>query len=307
KGKLNLSYRFSAAHSLEANVLYMQQAPEFRAAFVSPRTRNTVTPNLEEEKVFAVDASYNLRVGDLKARISGYYTTIADQSKVLSYYDDVASTYTNFAMSGIDKLHFGLEAAAQIPLYRGLSLRGAISWGQYTYSSNPFYVQTQDNSAEVVSVGKVYWEDFHVESTPQLAASVGLNFRSNNNWFLSLDWNYYDNMYLSMSPVYRTDAVISAGMSDADIANIRRQEKFDSAYVLNASIGKNWSIQRKYTLGFSLSVDNLLNDQDIKTGGYEQTRLVKNEETTVTSYQPFDSKYFYMFGTTYYLNIYFRF
>ncbi len=307
KGKLNLSYRFSAAHSVEANVLYMQQAPDFRSAFVSPRTRNTVTPNLEEEKVFGIDASYNLRVGDFKARISGYYTTISDQSKVLSYYDDVASTFTNFAMSGIDKRHFGLEAAAQIPLYRGLSLRGAVSWGQYTYDSNPFYVQTQDNSAEVVSTGKVYWEDFRVESTPQLAASLGLNFRSNNNWFLSLDCNYYDNMYLSMSPVYRTDAVISAGMTDAAIAYIRQQEKFDSAYVLNASIGKNWSIQRKYTLGFSLSVDNLLNDQDIKTGGYEQTRLVKNEETTVTSYQPFDSKYFYMFGTTYYLNLYFRF
>ena len=307
KGKLNLTYRFSAAHSIEANALIMQQAPDFRSAFVSPRTRNTVTPNLEEEKVFGVDASYNVRYGDFKARISGYYTTISDQSKVMSYYDDVASTYTNFAMSGIDKKHFGLEAAFQAPIYRGLSLRGAVSWGQYTYDSNPFYVQTQDNSAEVVSTGRVYWEDFHVESTPQLAASLGLNFRSSKNLFLSFDVNYYDNMYLSMSPIYRTDAVISAGMSPSDVAFIRQQEKFDSAYVLNASIGKNWSIQRKYTLGFSLSVDNILNDQDIKTGGYEQTRLVKNEETTVTSYQPFDSKYFYMFGTTYYLNIYFRF
>ena len=177
----------------------------------------------------------------------------------------------------------------------------------YTQIFNSRCEAQSEVSAEIITEGKVYWEDFRVESTPQLAASVGLNYRSNNNWFLSLDWNYYDDMYLSMSPVYRTDAVISAGMSDADIANIRRQEKFDSAYVLNASIGKNWSIQRKYTLGFSLSIDNLLNDQDIKTGGYEQTRLVKNEETTVTTYQPFDSKYFYMFGTTYYLNVYFRF
>ena len=307
KGKINLTYRVSAAHSFELNGLVMQQAPDFRSAFVSPRTRNTVTPNLEAEKVLGVDASYNLRYGDFKARISGYYTLIKDQSKVMSYYDDVASTYTNFAMSGIDKRHFGLEAAFQAPIYRGLSLRGAVSWGQYTYDSNPYYVQTQDNSAEVVSTGKVYWKDFYVESSPQLAANLGLNFRSNKNLFLTFDVNYYDNMYLSMSPIYRTDAVISAGMTPADIAYIRKQEKFDSAFVLSASIGKNWSIQRKYTLGFSLSVDNILNDQDIKTGGYEQTRLVKNDETTVTTYQPFDSKYFYMFGTTYYLNVYFRF
>ncbi|MDO4758917.1 MAG: carboxypeptidase regulatory-like domain-containing protein [Rikenellaceae bacterium] len=307
KGKANFEYRFSANHALEANVVYMQQAPEFRSAFVSPRTRNTVTPNLEEEKVLGVDASYDLRYGDLKLRLTGYFTRIEDQTDLMSYYDDVNSSFTNFAMSGVDKLHFGLEAAFQLPLYRGLSLRGALSWGQYTYDSNPYYVQTRDNSAEVISEGRVYWEDFRVESTPQLAANLGLNFRSNNNWFLSFDCNYYDNMYLSMSPVYRTDEVLSSSMTDADIAYMRKQEKFDDAFVLGASIGKNWSIKYKYTLGFSLSVDNLLNNQDIKTGGYEQTRLVKNTETTVDSYQPFESKYFYMFGTTYYLNLYFRF
>ena len=307
KAKGNFSYRFSAAHTVEANVVYLQDAPEFQASFVSPRTRNTTTPGLSAERVFGVDASYNLRVGDLKARISGYYTRIYDQSKVISYYDDVAATFTNFAMSGIDKLHFGLEAAVSIPLYRSLALNGAVSWGQYTYDSNPYYLQTQDNSGDIVSDGYVYWKNFRVESTPQLAANVGLSYRSNNNIFLSADFNYYNNMYLSMSPIYRTDAVITGGMAPGDIEHLRRQEKFDSAYTLNASIGKNWYIHRQYTLGFSLEVKNILNNQDIRTGGYEQTRLTKNTETTVTTYQAFDSKYFYMFGTTYYLNLYFRF
>ncbi len=306
-GKANLSYRFSGAHAVEANVVYMQKAPEFQSAFVSPRTRNTTTPGLSPERIFGVDASYSLRLGDIKARVSGYYTRVKDQSKVMSYYDDVAATFTNFAMSGIDKLYFGLEAAVSIPLYRTLTLNGAVSWGQYTYDSNPDYIQTQDNSGIPVSSGKVYWKDFRLESTPQTAINVGLSYRTNKNIYLSADFNYYDRMYLSMSPIYRTDAVITSGMSAADIANMRRQERFDGAYTLSASIGKNWSIQRKYTLGFSLDVKNILNDQSIKTGGYEQTRLSKNTETAVTSYQPFDSKYFYLFGTTYYLNIYFRF
>ena len=49
-------------------------------------------------------------------------TRIYDQSKVISYYDDVAATFTNFAMSGIDKVHFGLEAAVSIPIYTPLAL-----------------------------------------------------------------------------------------------------------------------------------------------------------------------------------------
>lgn len=306
--KGNFAYKFNAAHSLEANVAYMQDAPHFQAAFISPRTRNSATPGVDPEKVFGADASYNLRLGDLRARLSGFYTKITDQTKVISYYDDVFNTFDNFAMSGIDKQYFGLEFAASIPLYRGLSLNGAISWGQYTYDSNPNYTLVRDNSGIVESQGKVYWKNFRVESTPQTAMNVGLSYRSNNNIYLSADFNYYNNMYLSMSPVYRTDYALTAGMSDAEIRSLRQQEKFNSAYTLNASIGKNWYIHRIYTLGFSLEVKNILNNQDIRTGGYEQTRLTElTDDRTVKGYEAFDSKYFYMFGTTYYLNIYFRF
>ena len=115
----------------------MQNAPAFQSAFVSPRTRNSVTPGLTTEKVYGIDASYNLRYGDYKLRVSGYYTKVNDRSKVISFYDDVLKTYTNFALSGIDEQYFGLEVAASIPIYNGLSLNGAISWGQYTYTSNP--------------------------------------------------------------------------------------------------------------------------------------------------------------------------
>lgn len=307
KIKGNFSYMLSAAHTLEANVVYIQDAPAFQYAFVSPRTRNTPTPGVSTEKIFSTEATYNLRLRDLKARISGYYTVFKDQTKVLTYYDDVAATFSNFAMSGIDKRHFGLEAAASVPIYAGIAANGAISWGQYTYHSNPDYIQTQDNSGDIKNQGKVYWKNFRVESTPQMAANIGLSYRSRNNLFASVDMNYYNHTYLSMSPLYRTDAVLTPGMKQEDIEKLRKEEKFKPAWVLNASIGKNWYIQRTYLLGFSLNMRNLLDNQEIKTGGYEQVRLLKNKEENYLRYQPFDSKYFYMFGTTYYLNVYFRF
>lgn len=209
KLKANFSYKFSAAHSIEANIMYMQDSPEFQSAFVSPRTRNAVTPGLSAEKVFGVDGSYNFRLGELRARVSGYYTKFMNQNKVLSYYDDVEATFSNFAMSGIDKRHFGVEVAASIPLDAGFYLNGALSWGQYTYDSNPNYVQIQDNSGEIKNEGKVYWKNFRVESTPQKAMNIGLSYRGPKNIYASLDLNYYSNMYISMSPLYRTDAVLT--------------------------------------------------------------------------------------------------
>ena len=308
KVKGNFDYQIAGGHTVELNIVAMQNAPSFQASFVSPRTRNSVTPGLKAEKVFGIDASYNLRIGDIRARLSGYYTKVFDQSKVISFYDDVRKTYTNFALSGMDKQYFGLEFATSIPIYGGLYFNGAVSWGQYTYTNDPHYEQIADNEALPLGSGTVYWKDKRVESTPQTAINVGLSYRGPHNIYASLDFNYYNNMYLSMNPLYRTDDVLLPSMTPEQVEAMRHQEKFDSAYTLNASIGKNWYVHRQYTIGFSLEVKNILNNQDIRTGGYEQMRVhaVKTNKE-ITAYEPFPAKYFYMFGTTYYLNVYFRF
>ena len=327
EGKLSLGYKFSGAHSLEANAVYLQQAPKFATAFVSPRTRNTTTPGLKAEKVFGVDLTYNLNLPYIKARLSGYYTTITDQSKVISFYDDTRSSFTNFAMSGIDKEHYGVELGLSVPVWQGLSVVGAVSWGEYTYTSNPNFVQTVDNMDKIVLKDKVNWDGFHVESSPQLAINVGLDYRGPRNWFAGVNFNYYDDLYLSMNPLYRTATateyytnqiiaevskpepnVETLAQAIASVKKIRNQEKFGGYYTLSANVGKNWYIHRNYMLGFSLEVKNILNDQDIRTGGYEQMRMSKvRGEGGEQIYGRFPSKYFYLFGTTYYLNVYFRF
>ena len=83
------------------------------------------------------------------------------------------------------------------------------------------------------------------------------------------------------------------------------QEKFPRAFVLNANLGKSWYIKRKYNIGFSLQVNNILNNTNVRTGGYEQTRLIDSED--FKRYYRFDSKYFYMMGTNYMLTVWFRF
>ena len=87
KGKLNLKYQFNGAHSLEASATIMQNPTLFRDAFAAARTRNQLTPGLKPEKVMGVDLTYNLNTSWMKARLSGYYTEIKDQSQALSVYD----------------------------------------------------------------------------------------------------------------------------------------------------------------------------------------------------------------------------
>lgn len=311
--KAGLTYKITGNQMVYANFAYLHQAPYFQDAFVSPRTRNSVVPNLTTEKVLSADLNYALRMAGFRVRLTGYYTKMKDQTDLISFYDDQNRAYTNFAMSGIDQTHAGVELGVAVPLIAGVEAQGAFSYGNYYYTSNPYVTQTVDNSEAVIANTRVYWKDMKVSSTPQTAASIGLNYRGPHNIYAGLDLNYYGRMYQSMNPLYRTDqALINYDMFEPEkreemIRTMRKQEEFGNSFILNANIGKSWYIQRKYNLGFSLEVKNILNNKDTKTGGYEQMRFKKNELNGKTYYTRFDPKYFYMFGTTYYLNVYFRF
>ncbi len=307
--KAGLNYKIDGHNNVYANVAIVQAAPYFQEAFISPRTRNSVVPNLTTEKTMTADLNYSVRLPYLKMRVTGFYTQIKDQTKLISFYDDISRAYTNFAMSGIDQINTGVEFGLSAPIYKGLTLNGAFNYGYYIYSSNPNVTQTLDNSdAILLQNEKVYWKNFKIAGTPQTAANIGLNYRSQNYLFLGVDLNYYDAMYLDMNPLYRTDFA-HKGLTYEQSQDLARQERFNNTFTLSANVGKSWQINRKYNLGFSLEVKNLLNNRDIKTGGYEQMRLKVNEDASgnAMSYGRFDSKYFYMFGTTYYFNLYFRF
>lgn len=354
-------YVLPGGHRFYANVGYFEDAPKFSGAFLSPRTRNTLMDGLTNTKTFSADVNYQLSNGGYNLRATAFYTTIKDQSKVMSFYDDSYNSFTNFAMTGIDERHMGVELGFKVPFFiTNLTLQGALSLGEYIYTSTPIMTETVDNSSAILVENEpiTYWKEHpvyakdadgnyiisedgkyqlskvqkhYVPSTPQLAANIGLNYRLPSYWFFSLGMNYYANSYLSMNPLYRTELavvgpddslsatsraehrnswylsedIVNQGLSAEEIEYMASQEKFNPAFVLNCSIGKSWYIQRKYQFGFSLEMKNLLNNLDIKTGGYEQTRLIKSG--SYTRYYRFDSKYFYMQGANYMLNLYFRF
>lgn len=321
--KLNVSYVIPGGHRVYANAAFIADAPNFNQAFISPRTRNSIVPNLKTNKTLTADLNYAYSNSGYDVRVTGYYTAIKDQSKVMSFYDDAQNSFTNFAMSGIDQRHIGLEFGFKVPLpVPNLALQGVVSYGQFVYTSNPKMYQTYDNSAAIVEdtygVTIPYWKSHptadgktvkhYVSGTPQLATSLGLSWNK-NYWFVDADVDYFDFAYLDMNPLYRTDMATSGPdktVTPTEIEYMAAQEKFKGAVLVNASVGKSWYIKRNYQLGFSLQVKNILNTTNLRTGGYEQTRLVDNTVSKERYYR-FDSKYFYMSGINYMLNIYFRF
>ena len=326
QGKVKLAYAFGKGSRISANAGYFNDAPNFNQAFVSPRTRNTLVPNLTTVKTLAADLNYEYNHKGYLLRVTGFYATIKDQTDVMSFYDDTQNSFTNFAMSGIDQRHLGVEIGAQMPLFvSNLTLSGAFSFGEYIYTSTPYMVQTIDNSDKIIrSEAVTYWASHpeivdpdavhqeirevkhYVPSTPQLAAELALNYNI-NYWFLEVNGQYFDRAYLDMNPLYRTTFAVAGPdgvATQEEVSYMAAQEKFAPAFLLNLSVGKSWYIHNRQ-LGFSLQVNNLTNNRNVKTGGYEQTRLLSSSDKS--RYYRFDSKYFYMTGINYMLNVYFRF
>ena len=321
--KGNLAYVIRGGHRFYFDAGYFSDAPTFNQTFMSPRTRNTVIPDVKNVQTFTTDLNYQYSNNGYNVRLTGYWTYIKDQSDVMSFYDDSQHSFTNFAMTGINERHVGMELGVRFPTpVPDLSVEGVLSYGNFVYTSNPVMYQTIDNNASVVSetygVKIPYWKSHptadgktvrhYVPSTPQLASSLGLSW-NHNYWFIDLAAQYFDRAYLDMNPVYRTDMATAGNdgiVTPAEVEYMAAQEKFDPAFLMNASIGKSWYIQRTYQIGFSLNAKNLLNNRSVKTGGYENTRLVSNTKSK-EQYFRFDPKYFYMSGFNYMLNIYFRF
>ena len=335
--KLLASYTLSGGHRFSASFGYFSDAPTFNQAFVSARTRNSLVDGLCTRKTVSGDLSYQLSTGGYNLRATAYYTKIMDQTDVMSFYDDSQQSFTNFAMTGIDQRHVGIEFGAKMPLFvSGLTASAVLSLGEFVYTSNPHMIQTVDNSAEIIRDETLpYWQSnpvfkknsdgsyafaedgspivektrkHYVPSTPQLAGELALNYRTNSYWFFELNGQYFAKSWLDMNPLYRTQFAVSGPDGVAtpeEIEYMTTQECFNPCFLLNASAGKSWYIQRKYNIGFSFEVKNILNNRDVRTGGYEQTRLIST--SSKESYKKFDSKYFYMPGINYMLNIYFRF
>ena len=313
------------------NMGLFHDAPTFNQSFLSPRTRNSLIPDLTTFKTFSSDINAQYSYQGVNVRVTAFYTNIMDQSTMRSYYNDLQGSFVNAALSNIDEIHKGIELGFKFPTpVTNLALQGVLSWGEYYYSSNPYMTMTVDNSSEMVVDHEVvpywmshpvfkrdgegnltkevdYYQKHYIPSTPQLAASLGLNYNK-NYWFIDADVDYFAHSYLEMSPLSRTDMATAGGdgvITPVEVESMGAQEMFKPAFLVNFSVGKSW-YRHGNQIGFSLQVKNLLNNRGVKTGGYEQTRLVDDTKSGERYYN-FDPKYFYMSGINYMLNVYFRF
>ncbi|GMV77241.1 MAG: TonB-dependent receptor [Chitinophagaceae bacterium] len=312
--KGGVTYKIDGRNYLYANAAILSRAPLFDNVYVSPRTRDFIQDNTTNEDIQTAEAGYVLNAPKLKIRLTGYFTKIKNQMNVLTFYHDDYRNFVNYAINGIDKLHFGLEFGAEAKIMRNVTLNVAAAVGRYYYDSRQEATVTVDNSAAVLTKDLIYSQNYRIPGTPQNAYSVGLSYRSPKFWFVSLSANYAGNRWLDFNPIRRTfDAVDGLDITKPNEAALREailaQQKLDDDYTVDFFGGWSWKLPKSFGfkkptyLVFNLGINNLLNNKNIISGGFEQLRF-DYADKNINKFPP---KYYYAYGLNYFASVTFRF
>jgi len=300
------TYKMNGRNYFYADGYFGTRAPLIRNSYISPRTRDYTVDGLKNETIYSLEGGYHLRSPKVKARVSAYYTQFKDATQIYSFYNDLYNNYTNQIITGIDKRNFGLEIGSEVKVTSTINASLVAAIGQNVYTNRPTGFTIQDNDATTLVEGEtIYQQNYHQANGPEQAYSLGVEYRNPHYWFVKLNANYFMNNYLQFNPTRRTTAAISDEYGDnkveegSDLYNsILSQEKLNDAFTLDFFGGKSWKI-KGYYIYVNAGVNNILNNTDFITGGYEQRRFdYKNRNV-----DKFPPKYFYGYGVNYFISL----
>lgn len=308
--KGGLTYKISGKHYLFANGSMQTKAPSFRDAFISRRTRNSITPNLTTEKIATIEGGYLLKSDKYKARAVFYYTTFKDKVQNISFFHDDFRNFVNYSLSGINTRHFGAELMAEVTIVPGLTAAIVGVLGRNVYDGRPTATITRDNTEEILEENvTIYADKYYLGGHQQNAGTFSLNYRSPKYWRIGAELNYLNGVWVSINPARRTDnAVELVEYESEQWNNILDQEKTDPAVTLNLNGGYSWKMdktikgmKKSWFMYLNVGLTNVLNNTNIATGGYEQYRFDDERDP-----ERFPRRYFYAQGFSAYVNLSFR-
>jgi len=316
-GKLSLQYNFNGRHALSANIGAGSVAPLANNAYLSPRIKDTEISGLKAEKYASADLNYNFSTRSVKGRVSLFQTNFWDQSELDNFYHDVYRTYVNHVMAGINKVNRGIEIGVSVKLNSSFTLSAAGTWADYRYLNNPKGTLSYENGSQPDTSQTIYIQNFKISSNPQKVGNLTLSYFHPKMWFVDLSCSYFADTYLDFSPLRRTvgamppapvgwpDAVSETDLTafNAKREEITRQEKLPNGFLVDLSVGKVLYLKNKKSLNFNLSVNNILNNLNLISGGFENGRF-DYENRDINKFPP---KYYYVQGTNLYFTTSYKF
>lgn len=290
----NIGSRFRAGFRFTAQSL----APTPQNAFIAPEYRNAYVPELKNERILGGEVRIDYRTPFFRAYFGAFVTSFRNRTEVRDFYDDLNHFFCNYLLSGIDTRHAGIELSAEVQLGQQLWLRAAGVVSDNRYTSNPAALELQESTGETAGTETVYYKSLHTAGGPQTIGVLEIEYTP-RSWTFSAALNGFAGNYIAPTPLRRT----KRAFQKADERLLREQENFGAGATVDLFLGRTFYVGNQ-RLGIYAGVNNVLNRRNIRTGGYESSRLRKN---SAGDWLPLDSKYYYAQGINFFVTASWRF
>lgn len=307
--KAGATYKINGRNAIMLHAEYATQAPLFEYAYISPRIKDTAIDGLTNTRVFSADLSYNWNYRRFRGSIGGFYTEMYDLTERTSYYDDQYSTFMNYVLKGVRQNYKGIELGMAFKITPSLTATAAGTIASYRYKNNPTGIRSYENGMAPDTATTVYMKNYHVGGTPQTAVNIGLDWAAPRMWFFNINASWMGNAYVNQSPI-RHEALTDLWTMYPDpeslaaaVKEITGEDKLNNAFTLNASVGKLIYLNRSMSLNINVNVDNILNNKNIMTYGYQQGRF----DYTNFNALKYPNKYYFSQGLKVFVNVGLRF
>ncbi len=288
--KAGAIYKLNGRNYFAAHAQFGTKAPVADNVFVAPRIKNSLIDNVGSERIFAADLGYIWNYRRFRGSVTGFYTRVNNATEHFVFYDDNVQTNANFSLTGVNREYKGVEIGAAYRITPSLTATGAASFAQFLYKNNPQGTRNYENGMEADKTATVYFKNFHPGgAVPENNINIGLDYAAPKNWYFNLNGTFQGNAYVQAGIPYHEElASLWQKYPDPEelakkVDELTTQEKLKNAFTLNLSIGKAVYL-KKTTLNFNLSIYNLLNNRDVATWAYQQSRI--DTKNYIADYYP---------------------
>ena len=305
--KAGATYKLDGRNYFTGHISYGSRAPMPDYSYVSPRTKDVAVEGLKSERFLSADLSYTWNYARFRGSVTGFYTKMWDGIKRSGFYDYQLNTFMNYSMSGMQTEYKGIEIGMEYKILSNLSISGAGTFSRYQYKNNPLGVRSYENGSQEDVTRRVYLKNYHIGGTPQQVWSLALNYNI-KQWFFEVNGQWFGDNWIDLSPARHEEMPGLWKFCTSEQEYIQRrdqithQDKLNSEWVMNLSIGK--VIYTNFgSLNFNVSVNNLLNNRNIQTGGYQEGKF----DYTDYNVNKFPNKIYYAEGIRVFVNVGIRF
>ncbi|MBR5928503.1 MAG: TonB-dependent receptor, partial [Prevotella sp.] len=198
--KAGATWTIGRGHTLNMGAGYEWKAPTAATAFAAPEINNDFVTNLKNERILSTELAYTYQTSWVKLNLNSYYSLVDNATEWQNFYYDDINSFSYVSLTDQQKAYYGIEAGARFKVTSAFDVTfiGTVSEAKNMKNAHVRYM----NSVSGYYVDDICHNKNHRDSgTPLTIGSVALSYHA-GGWYLDLNANWYDRIYLSSAPCF---------------------------------------------------------------------------------------------------------